>query len=44
LNLVGSDNRIPIERIRNELGYTPQVSYAEGLKHIKEYIDKGLIK
>jgi nucleoside-diphosphate-sugar epimerase len=40
LNLVGSDNRIPIDRVRNELGYTPQVSYAEGLKHIKEYIDK----
>jgi nucleoside-diphosphate-sugar epimerase len=42
LNLVGSDNRIPIDRIRNELGYTPQVSYAEGLKRIKEYIDKEL--
>ena len=41
LNLVGSDNRIPIDRVRNELGYTPQVSYAEGLKRIKEYIDKG---
>ena len=42
LNLVGSDNRIPIDRVRNELGYTPQVSYAEGLKRIKEYIDKKL--
>ncbi len=40
LNLVGSDNRIPIDRVKNELGYTPQVSYAEGLKRIKEYIDK----
>ncbi len=40
LNLIGSDNRIPIDRVRNELGYTPQVSYAEGLKHIKEYIGK----
>jgi nucleoside-diphosphate-sugar epimerase len=40
LNLVGSDNRIPIDRIKNELGYTPQVTYAEGLKRIKEYIDK----
>jgi nucleoside-diphosphate-sugar epimerase len=40
LNLVGSDNRIPIDRIRKELGYEPKVSYAEGLKHIKEYIDK----
>lgn len=40
LNLVGSDNRIPIERVKNELGYTPQVTYAEGLKRIKGYIDK----
>jgi nucleoside-diphosphate-sugar epimerase len=44
LNLVGSDNRIPIDRVKNELGYTSQVSYAEGLKKIKEYIDKELIK
>lgn len=40
LNLVGSDNRIPNHRVKNELGYTPQVSYAEGLRYIKEYIDK----
>jgi nucleoside-diphosphate-sugar epimerase len=40
LNLIGSDNRIPNDRIRKDLGYTPQVSYTEGLKHIKEYIDK----
>lgn len=40
LNLVGSDNRIPIDRVKNELGYTPQVSYSEGLKHIKEYISQ----
>jgi nucleoside-diphosphate-sugar epimerase len=44
LNLIGSDNRIPIDRIKNELGYTPQVSYAEGLKIIKEYIDKEFKK
>ena len=44
LNLVGSDNRIPMDRVKNELGYTPQVSYAEGLKRIKEYIDKELKK
>jgi nucleoside-diphosphate-sugar epimerase len=42
LNLIGSDNRIPIDRVKNELGYTPQVSYAEGLKIIKEYIDKEM--
>jgi 2-alkyl-3-oxoalkanoate reductase len=44
LNLTGSDNRIPIDRVRNELGYTPQTSYAEALKSIKEYIDKEMIK
>ncbi|MDI6743037.1 MAG: NAD-dependent epimerase/dehydratase family protein [Smithella sp.] len=40
LNLIGSDNRVPNDRIRKDLGYTPQVSYTEGLKFIKEYIDK----
>jgi nucleoside-diphosphate-sugar epimerase len=40
LNLIGSDNRIPNDRVRNELGYKPKISYPEGLKHIKEYIDK----
>ena len=44
LNLVGSDNRIPIDRIKNELGYTPQVSYLDGLKSIKEYINKEFKK
>jgi len=44
LNLVGSDNRIPNDRIKNELGYTPQVSYAEGMERIKEYIDQKLRK
>ena len=41
LNLVGSDNRIPNDRIKNELGCTPQVSYAEGLERIREYIDQN---
>lgn len=40
LNLIGSDNRIPNDKIKNELGYSPQVSYIEGLKYIKEYIEK----
>ncbi len=44
LNLIGSDNRIPIDRVKSELGYTPQISYAEALKNIKEYIDKELTK
>ncbi|MFZ5563023.1 MAG: NAD-dependent epimerase/dehydratase family protein [Thermodesulfobacteriota bacterium] len=40
LNLVGSDNRFPIDRARRELGYEPKVSYEEGLKHIREYLDR----
>ncbi|MBP1710103.1 MAG: NAD-dependent epimerase/dehydratase [Deltaproteobacteria bacterium] len=44
LNLVGSDNRIPNDRIKNELGYAPQVSYAEGLERIREYINQKLRK
>ena len=39
LNLVGSDNRFPIDRAQRELGYAPRVSYEEGLKHIREYLD-----
>ena len=44
LNLTGSDNRIPIDRARQELGYTPAVSYAEGLKHTQSYIDEAFQK
>jgi 2-alkyl-3-oxoalkanoate reductase len=44
LNLVGSDNRIPIDRIRNELGYNPRISYDEGLRRTREYIEKTLMK
>ncbi|ABW67997.1 NAD-dependent epimerase/dehydratase family protein [Desulfosudis oleivorans] len=44
LNLVGSDNRFPIDRARKELGYAPKVSYEEGLKRIREYIDKESIR
>jgi nucleoside-diphosphate-sugar epimerase len=44
LNLTGSDNRIPIDRIRRELGYEPIISYSKGMKSIKEYIDKEFIK
>lgn len=41
LNLVGSDNLIPIDRIKSELGYEPKITYAEGLMRTKEYIEKG---
>ncbi|MBU1171389.1 MAG: SDR family NAD(P)-dependent oxidoreductase [Proteobacteria bacterium] len=41
LNLVGSDNRIPIDRVKSELGYNPTISYAQGLKLTKEYIENG---
>jgi 2-alkyl-3-oxoalkanoate reductase len=33
-NLVGSDNRFPTERARRELGWTPHVSYAEGMQAV----------
>ena len=42
LNLIGSANRIPVDRVKDELGYAPQISYAEGLKRTKEYIDGEL--
>ncbi len=42
LNLVGSDNRFPNRRIVVELGYTPQVSYAEGMARTREYIEKTM--
>lgn len=42
LNLVGSDNRFPMDRARSELGYEPSVTYAEGLKRTKEYIDANM--
>lgn len=44
LNLTGSANRIPNDRVRRELGYEPKTTYAEGMKNIKEYIDKEFTK
>jgi 2-alkyl-3-oxoalkanoate reductase len=38
LNLVGSHHRVPIDRARRELGYTPKVSYEVGLKTVAEYV------
>jgi len=40
LNLISSDNRIPIERARKELNFEPKISYAEGIQEIKVYLDK----
>jgi nucleoside-diphosphate-sugar epimerase len=34
LNLIGSDNRFDTSRIRGELGWSPRVSYEEGLAEI----------
>jgi len=34
LNLIGSDNRFDTTRIRAELGWTPRISYREGLAEI----------
>jgi short-subunit dehydrogenase len=41
LNLVGSDNRFPVDRVRLELGYEPKVSYAEGLERTREYLERN---
>ena len=38
LNLVGSNNRIPNQRARAELGFKPRVSYKEGMKKTEKYI------
>jgi nucleoside-diphosphate-sugar epimerase len=38
LNLVGSDNRIPVTRVKSELGYEPQVSYEQGMKLTEAFI------
>ncbi len=38
LNLIGSDNRFDTTRIRTELGWSPRVSYAEGLAEIKAHL------
>lgn len=42
LNLVGSHHRISIERARNELAYTPLVSYEESLGEIEKYLRKQI--
>lgn len=38
LNLVGSDNRFPMDRAQKELGYVPRIRYAEGIRRIREYV------
>lgn len=43
LNLIGSDNHIPNDRVKNELKYNPRISYAEGLQRTREYILKELM-
>jgi nucleoside-diphosphate-sugar epimerase len=44
LNLIGSDNRIPNDRVKKELNYSPRISYAEGLQRTREYIQEELIR
>jgi nucleoside-diphosphate-sugar epimerase len=41
LNLVGSHHRLPIERARRELGYSPRVGYEEALAGLGEVLDGG---
>ena len=38
LNLVGSHHRVPISRAQQELGYSPPVSYADGMKAVAAYL------
>ena len=41
LNLVGSDNRFPIDKAEKELGFSPRVSYEEGIKEIRKFLTGG---
>jgi nucleoside-diphosphate-sugar epimerase len=41
LNLVGSHHRLPIDRAREELGYRPRISYAEGLATVAAYLESA---
>jgi len=38
LNLVGSDNRFPTEKLRQELGYEPRIGYAEAMREVESYL------
>jgi nucleoside-diphosphate-sugar epimerase len=40
LNLVGSHHRVPIIRAQRELGYSPLVSYSEGMKAVAAYLEE----
>ena len=42
LNLIGSDNRFPNRKLVEELGYTPQVSYTEGMARTRAYIEQTM--
>lgn len=44
LNLIGSDNRIPNDRVRKELQYHPRISYSEGLQRTREYLLRDFSK
>lgn len=37
VNLVGAHNRVPITRARQELGFSPRVSYAEALRDLEDH-------
>ncbi len=38
LNLIGSDNRFPTERIRSELGWVPRVGYEAALDELRGFL------
>lgn len=44
LNLIGSNNRIPNDRVRKELQYHPRISYSEGLQRTREYLLRDFSK
>ncbi len=37
LRMISSDYQISTERVRNELGFTPRVSYEEGMRRVEAY-------
>jgi len=40
INRIGSNHRIPINKAKQELGYQPKKSYQEGMKELKDFLQK----
>lgn len=41
LALVGSANRIPIDRARRQLGYEPRIAYADAIAELRTHLEGG---